>query len=168
MKTFTSLFVLLSSLFINSALAQNQSCTFDDGFSDFDFWVGSWDVFDTAGNLVGTNIIEKMEDGCFLQETWSGAGGSTGVSINYFNPVKNEWRQIWISAGQYAIDFSGGLQDGSMVLVGELYNYVGDETFDFRGTWSSNGDGSVRQFFEQYNNETEVWDVWFDGRYIPQ
>jgi len=24
----------------------------------------------------------------------------------------------------------------------------------------------VRQFFEQYNNETEKWDVWFDGRYV--
>ena len=92
MKTVTTLLVLLSSLFINSAMAQSQSCTFDQGFSNFDFWLGGWNVFDTAGNQVGTNTIEKQEGGCALKETWTGAGGSTGFSINYFNPVRDEWR----------------------------------------------------------------------------
>ncbi len=55
-----------------------------------------------------------------------------------------------------------------MVLLGEIYNYGSNETFEFRGTWTPNRDGSVRQFFEQYNDETEVWDSWFDGRYVPQ
>lgn len=62
----------------------------------------------------------------------------------------------------------GGLVDGAMVMVGELYNYGSDEAFDFRCSWSENGDGSVRQFFEQYNDETGMWEVWFDGRYVRQ
>jgi hypothetical protein len=71
-----------------------------------------------------------------------------------------------VSAGEYAIDIAGGLVDGSVVLLGEIYNYGSNETFDFRGTWTPNNDGSVRQFFEQYNDETEMWDPWFDGRYV--
>jgi len=90
------------------------------------------------------------------------------MSLNYYNPVRNEWRQLWVSAGEYSIDYSGGLVDGAMVMVGELYNYGSDEAFDFRGSWSENGDGSVRQFFEQYNDETGIWEVWFDGRYVRQ
>jgi hypothetical protein len=100
-------------------------------------------------------------------ETWAGAGGSSGISINYYNPVRDEWRQLWVSAGEYAIDIVGGLVDGSMVLVGEIYNYASNETYDFRGSWTPNDNGSVRQFFEQYNDETEIWDPWFDGLYVP-
>jgi hypothetical protein len=168
MKKIISLLLLLNMFSVNSVIAQNQSCTSNDAFDDFDFWLGDWNVFDTAGNQVGTNKIEKLEDGCLIMETWTGAGGSTGISLNYFNPVRNEWRQLWVSAGEYAIDYAGGLVDGAMVMNGELYNYGSGETFDFRGTWSENGDGSVRQFFEQYNNETESWDTWFDGRYVLQ
>ncbi len=171
MKTITILIILLGSLFINPVLAQNQSCTSDEGFSAFDFWVGDWDVYvdsSNDSNLVGSNTIEKLENGCALMETWAGAGGSSGISVNYYNPVRDEWRQLWVSAGEYAIDIVGGLTDGSMVLLGEIYNYGSNETFEFRGTWTPNRDGSVRQFFEQYNDETEVWDSWFDGRYVPQ
>ncbi len=170
MKTIPRLIVLLSSLFINPVLAQNQSCTSEEGFSAFDFWVGKWDVYvnnSNNSNQVGTNTIEKLEGGCALMETWTGAGGSSGISLNYYNSVRDEWRQLWVSAGEYAIDIVGGLTDGSMVLLGEIYNYGNNETFDFRGTWTPNGDGSVRQFFEQYSAETQTWNPWFDGRYVP-
>jgi hypothetical protein len=168
MKKITILVILLNGFFANTAWSQNQSCTSSEEFNDFDFWLGSWDVFDPAGNQVGTNKIEKHEDGCLIMETWAGAGGSSGMSLNYYNPVRDEWRQLWVSAGEYAIDYTGGMVDGAMVMVGELYNYGSDETFDFRGSWSENGDGSVRQFFEQYNDETGMWETWFDGRYVPQ
>lgn len=141
MKTITTLIVLLGGLLINPALAQNQSCTSEDGFSAFDFWVGSWDVYVDSNNdsiQVGTNTIDKLENGCALMENWAGAGGSSGISVNYYNPVRDEWRQLWVSAGEYAIDIVGGLTDGSMVLLGEIYNYSNNETFDFRGTWTPN------------------------------
>ena len=153
-------------------MAQDQDCGAHESYDDFNFWLGAWDVYVGDDMQVGTNLIEKIENGCALMETWSGAGGSSGISINYFNPAKNEWRQVWVSAGEYAIDIGGGLVDESMVLEGEIYNYVNQEgeseTFDFRGTWTPNNDGSVGQFFEQYNDETETWDAWFDGRYVQQ
>jgi len=134
MKIITSLLVLLSSLFLNPVLAQNQSCTSEEGFAAFDFWVGDWDVYlnnSDNTNQIGSNTIEKLEAGCALMETWSGAGGSSGISINYYNPVRDEWRQLWVSAGEYAIDIVGGLVDGSMALVGEIYNYATNETLRF-------------------------------------
>lgn len=163
--TRTALACLFLISLTNCTLAQAQPCS-DSSFRDFDFWVGQWDVYDNStGNLAGSNTIEPLEQGCGLMESWTGAGGSTGVSINYFNPVRNEWRQLWVSAGQYAIDIAGGLANDSMVLSGELYNYANGESYDFRGTWTPNADGSVRQFFEQFNPDNQSWEPWFDGRY---
>ncbi|MEX2468460.1 MAG: hypothetical protein WD396_01770 [Pseudohongiellaceae bacterium] len=148
------------------ALAQESGCGELPGFSQFDFWVGDWDVFHYAsGEKVGENRIEKLEQGCLLMESWEGSEGSTGTSLNYYNPVTREWRQVWVSSGRYAIDIVGGLRGDAMLLEGSIYNFAG-AVWDFRGTWTPQADGSVRQFFEQYNHDGEVWEPWFDGRYV--
>lgn len=157
---------LLLVIWLPSSLAQSAGCGEISGFADFDFWVGEWEVFSASTNAkAGENVIRKLEGGCMLLESWNGAGGSTGTSLNYYNPVTGEWRQVWVSAGQYAIDIVGGLRSGSMVLEGSIYNF-GGAVWDFRGTWTPNPDGSVRQFFEQYNHDSEEWAPWFDGRYV--
>ena len=158
--------VLLLICWLPVSHAQRASCGENVEFSDFDFWIGEWEVFDSnTGAKAGENVIRKMEGGCMLLESWAGNGGSTGTSLNYYNPVTREWRQVWVSAGQYSIDIVGGMRSGSMVLEGSIYNF-GGAVWDFRGTWTPNPDGSVRQFFEQYNHDSEEWAPWFDGRYV--
>lgn len=148
------------------AQTQQSGCGSLAGFDEFDFWIGEWEVFDSnTGRKAGENVISKREQGCMLMEQWQGASGSTGTSLNYYNPVTREWRQVWVSAGQYAIDIVGGLRGTAMVLEGSIYNFQG-AVWNFRGTWTPNEDGSVRQFFEQYNHDSEEWFPWFDGRYV--
>ena len=162
------LILLLGAVFLPLTVqAQAPSgCAGLEGFSDFDFWVGEWEVRNRGNNtLAGTNTITKEEQGCMLMERWQGAGGTTGSSLNYYNPVTREWRQVWVSAGRYAIDIVGGLVGESMVLQGSIYNFAG-AVWDFRGRWTPNADGSVRQLFEQYNHDNQTWDTWFDGLYI--
>jgi len=160
-------FVFLIAIFSAApGLAQQSGCDFDISFNAFDFWLGNWKVFDNeTGELAGTNSIQKLEAGCLVLEKWTSAAGGTGTSVNYYNPVTKQWRQLWVSAGRYSIDIVGGLQDGSMQLTGSIYNFGGGED-RFRGTWTPAEDGSVRQFFEQFNAGTQEWDVWFDGRYV--
>ncbi len=149
-------------------VAQETGCETLPGFSGFDFWVGEWDVFDFAtGTKVGENSVRKLEQDCLLLESWQGEQGSTGTSMNYYNPVTRQWRQLWVSSGRYAIDIVGGLRAGAMILEGSIYNFAG-AVWNFRGTWTPQDDGSVRQFFEQYNHDAEVWEPWFDGRYVRQ
>lgn len=162
---FFSVLVSVLSLQSSQAIAQPGNCTDDPQFSARDFWLGSWSVTSNInGSLAGNNIIEKQEGGCLIMERWTGASGGTGTSLNYYNPVNQTWRQLWVSAGAYSIDISGGIEDGSMVLTGNIY-YFAAGSVGFRGSWTPNADGSVRQFFEQYNDETQSWDVWFDGKY---
>jgi hypothetical protein len=140
-------------------------CEQDARFREFDFWVGKWDVHDTTGTFVGENSIRQEESGCVLIEDWSGARGSTGMSINYLDKITGEWVQIWHAAGGYQIDIRGGLTDEGMLLTGTIH-YIGSaKTAPFRGLWTPLPDGRVRQFFEQSNDDGNTWQPWFEGFY---
>lgn len=136
-------------------------------FDEFDFWVGEWDVFGPNDTQAGTNVIEKVERGCLIVEHWTGAGGGTGTSVNFYDPGSEVWRQLWVSSNDVVIEIEGGLRNGSMVLEGTLTNPAG-RSQPFRGTWTPNRDGSVRQHFEISQDDGETWSTWFDGRYVPR
>lgn len=143
-------------------------CQDEPEFRQFDFWVGDWEVFDNqSGNKAGENHIESRHAGCVLVERWESQGGGGGMSMNYYDSVTGVWRQLWVSVN-YSIDIQGGLDgQGRMVLEGQLHNYRQRQGIPFRGTWTPNEDGSVRQLFEQQDAQGQ-WQVWFDGRYEPR
>ena len=145
-------------------------CETIDGFSDFDFWVGDWNVYsnDEKRTFQGSNSISKQHKNCLITENWTSAQGGTGSSMNYFDPVTGQWRQLWVADG-YSIDYTGGLdEDGAMVLKGKINYYKSDTGQAFRGTWTKNKDGSVRQFFEILSLESHQWTTWFDGLYVKK
>ena len=132
---------------------------------DFDFWVGTWEVRLQDGTLVGQNTISRRDGGCTILESWDGAGGSSGTSINYYQPSRDQWRQLWTGSNGTIIDISGGLDDGVMRLEGTI-EYVAQGTIEaFRGTWTRLEDGRVRQHFEEFNLVAQAWQTWFDGYY---
>lgn len=167
-----TLSVLAFNASSTTVMAQQQStpppCTVDENFRAFDFWIGDWEVTPWAGgDVAGHNKIEAVEGGCALAERWTNTSGGTGRSTNYYNPNTGKWRQIWV-AGGYSIDIEGGLKDGAMALEGTIYYYRQKNSVPFRGTWTPQSDGSVRQHFHQYNAETKEWATWFDGRYVKK
>ena len=142
-------------------------CETMENFNDWDFWVGEWNVYSNDGKhtLQGTNSITKQHLNCLIMESWTSAKGGQGSSMNYYDPVESQWRQVWV-ASAYSIDYTGGLNEsGSMVLNGKINYYKQGKSFSFRGAWTPKQDGSVRQFFEQFDAEKEQWTVWFDGIY---
>lgn len=175
------LLILALLLLTGSAFAQADSppivqtlpppvCTTMEGFNDFDFWLGNWKVYSNNESRAfqGTNKITKLHQNCLVMENWTNALGGEGSSMNYFDPVEKQWRQIWV-AGGYSIDYTGGLDEsGSMVLKGKINYYGPNTSFSIRGRWTPNEDGSVAQFLEQYDEEKKVWNPWFNGLYIKE
>jgi len=164
-----------------SAVATTQAVDAPCGSAQhraFDFWLGDWRVQLADGTFAGENRIQASDDGCFFTERWRGAGGSTGFSMNFYEPSSARWRQIWVSAGAI-IEISGSLQDGSMVLVGEIHYRQAPAgaagtgpVRPFRGSWTPLPDGRVRQFFEELISDNldvesgeENWQPWFEGFY---
>ncbi len=140
-------------------------CEHDALFSEFDFWVGSWDVHVAAGTFAGNNVIEKSQRGCVLTENWSSASGGTGTSINYVDKITGDWVQIWNDASGGQINIRGGMTDGGMLLSGTIHTVADGTTLPFRGLWTPLPDGRVRQFFEQSSDDGATWTPWFEGFY---
>ncbi len=88
--------VLLLGLLLGlPAHAQAPKGCADEKSRQFDFWIGEWDVF--AGEVqAGTNSIRPILDGCVLQETWAGAGGSAGSSFNFYDPSRKRCLQFLV------------------------------------------------------------------------
>ena len=140
-------------------------CADDEKFREFDFWVGEWDVHTADGKLAGRNDIESAQRGCVLIESWTGAGGSTGISMNYLDKTSDEWVQVWTDAGGTQIVIRGGLTDSGMLLVGQIHYVSTGVSAPFRGLWTVQPDGRLRQFFEQSDDGGKTWKPWFEGFY---
>ncbi len=150
---------------VQTMSVQAYPCAHQQGFQDFDFWIGEWDVHLANGTLAGSNIIMPVERGCALSEHWTSANGGTGMSINYLDKASNEWVQVWNAEGGSQIIIRGGLTDDGMAMAGYI-NYVGNgTTAPFRGLWTPLPDGRVRQYFEQSNDGGNTWVPWFEGFY---
>lgn len=147
-------------------------CEENDQFHAFDFWVGDWDVYSNDENRThfGTNSVTRLARDCLIMEHWRAAGGGRGYSMNFFDAVTGAWRQVWVANG-HSIDYQGGLDDqGRMVLEGKIHYYATGVELPFRGTWTPKEDGTVIQFFEQYDPETETWKAWSANGllYVPR
>jgi len=150
---------------IDEMSVQAYPCAHTEGFSDFDFWIGEWDVHVAGGQKAGTNSITREERGCVLVERWENTTGGTGMSVNYLDLITNEWVQVWNAEGGSQINVRGGLTDEGMAMEGTIH-YVGNgTTAPFRALWSPLPDGRVRQYFEQSNDGGETWVPWFEGFY---
>ena len=133
--------------------------------TDFDFWLGRWEVRMPDGTLIGSNTITKRDGGCSVQERWEGAGGSTGTSVTFFVPSRGEWRQVWTGSGGTLFDITGTAGNGTMRMEGTLEYVEPNRVVAFRGTWTEGADGRVRQRLEEFDLAAQTWIVWFDGFY---
>lgn len=169
MKTTKPLIMASMLLFALPLTAQDKPgpCT-DSKYRAFDFWLGEWNVSTYADNkFAGENTVVAIEGGCAITETWNGSKGSTGFSLNFYNPVSQKWRQQWVSSGEYSIDIEGtSKKPGHMALSGTIWYHARNISYPFKGIWTLEDDGSVRQRFLQYDPATDIWKPWFDGKYV--
>ena len=164
MKNF--IYLTLFLVFNISGFSQNNTCNCcTEKHTEFDFWIGLWNVTDSNGTKVGTNTIEKIQDNCTLRENWTSAKGNfTGTSYNFYNKDTNQWEQIWVDNQGGNLHLKGNRTGNQMILRSdELTNKEG-QPFFHRITWTMNDDGSVRQLWETITNEKDVT-IAFDGLY---
>ena len=109
--------------------------------------------------------ITKSDGGCAIHERWEGAGGSTGTSVSFYLPSREEWRQVWTGSGGTLFDMTGKAENGVMRMEGTIEYVETNRVVAFRGTWTEGADGRVRQRLEEFDLAAQTWIVWFDGFY---
>lgn len=131
----------------------------------FDFWVGTWDVRSPDGTPLGRNVISLRQQGRIVHEEWVNAQGTGGgESVNFYDPGRGRWRQVWVDATGGVTEYEGAFTDGAMRLHGRRTAATGT-TLLTRATFTPNADGTVRQFLEDSSDGGSVWTPVFDGIY---
>ncbi|MAB47828.1 MAG: hypothetical protein CMC05_04270 [Flavobacteriaceae bacterium] len=164
MKNITLLLTLV--LFNSTLIAQNSTCKCcSEEHSEFDFWIGTWEVINPDGTKAGENTIKKMQGDCVLQENWtSTTPGYTGTSNNFYNNKTKQWEQIWIDNQGQSLHLKGNKVGNQMILRTDDEKNSEGKTFFHHITWTDNEDGTVRQLWETITNDKDVT-VAFDGLY---
>lgn len=126
-------------------------------YRQFDFWVGDWTVT-SGGKPAGVNHVTLEEAGCLVHEHWTGAGGGTGQSFNFYDRSDKRWHQVWVSSSGTVLFVSGQYADGKLEYAGEPHQKL---------TFFHNADGSVRQLW-QSSADGKTWQTLFDGLYVKK
>jgi len=159
---------LMSLLLAAPLAAQQQAPTCGaPEHRQFDFWVGTWKVFNPQGRQVGTNTIERTLDGCVLHEQWQSAGAHRGFSYNIYDRTTGKWHQSWVDNSGMLLQIDGGLAGRDMVLTGSGIGPGGAKVLN-RITWTPVAADSVRQLWETSSDEGRTWSVAFNGMYVRQ
>lgn len=146
-------------------------CADDPTRHQFDFWLGTWDVFPWSappgrGPQLGVNVITSIEAGCALLESWTGTGGGSGRSFNWYDTNTRTWRQLWIDRSGSTLDYTRGeLRDGAMRFEGETRGPQGQRVLQRLTFFHIHAD-TVRQLFETSADSGRTWTPGFDGRYL--
>jgi hypothetical protein len=143
-----------------------QSPCAADAYRQFDFWVGTWEVKNAQGDVVGTNRITSILGGCVLMEEWQSAGPYAGKSFNIYDAANDKWHQTWVDNGGLLLELDGKLVDGSMVLKGTRPGRDGTAVVH-RITWKPLEGGDIRQTWDSSEDEGQTWTTQFDGLYSP-
>ena len=158
--------ILISLLFSISMDAQTNTCKCcTESHSEFDFWIGTWEVKRQDGAIAGINVIKKKQDNCIVQENWiSATPGYTGTSNNFYNLKTKQWEQIWIDNQGATLHMKGSRIGNQMILRTDDDTNAYDETFFHRITWTAHDDGTVHQLWETITAGKDI-SVAFDGLY---
>ncbi|MBW8880294.1 MAG: hypothetical protein JF615_02390 [Asticcacaulis sp.] len=126
----------------------------------FDFWVGSWEVFPVAHpeTKIADSLIEKLYSGCAVRENWMPLKGGGGGSLNAYGPGEGKWRQTWLDSSGAFADFKGGWNGTAMVIEG-VWGAPGQIT---RMTYTPHPDGSVEQAGQTSDDGGKTWTASFD------
>ncbi len=141
-------------------------CTLPE-YRQFDFWLGDWDAFDVDGptTVVARIHVERILNGCVLQEDYEGADGLKGRSFSIYDASRKVWHQSWVTNRGQLLVIEGVSQAGAMVLNGVDRTTDGREK-RVRGTWKA-VDGGVRETAVTSIDGGKTWHPWFDLLFRP-
>jgi hypothetical protein len=143
-----------------------QACT-SGAHRQFDFWLGDWDVASPQGPPAGTNRVERLLEGCALQEHWEATDGSKGTSLSSYDAVARKWRQTYVDDTGQVLVLEGEFKDGRMVLQGE--KAMGRQKGALqRISWQVVPGDKVRQRWDISQDDGRTWSVLFEGVYTKK
>jgi hypothetical protein len=150
---------------ISGLLSPPVACSSQE-YRQFDFWVGEWTVTNSSGQFAGENRVAVIQNGCAIQETWTGADGGSGISFNGYFDGDRKWHQTWFDSRGGRLELAGAFVGGKMILRGEIpvRGEPGHKVLH-QITWEKHPDGRIRQLWQSSPDGGGSWTIVFDGTY---
>lgn len=152
---------------VTTAHRAQSPCTYRPEARQFDFWLGAWEVRNTAGQVAGHNVVQVLLNDCVLQENWTGSLGGSGKSVNFFNAATGHWEQIWMDDKGATTHFVGDLVENVMRFQSEAPGPGGQPTRNHLSFFPLAPD-HVRQLAESSTDGGRTWTVVYDLHYFRQ
>ena len=115
-------------------------CMLRPEYHQLDFWIGEWDVMSPGAPAPAHSRIERLLDGCIIQENWMPAG---------------------------VLKLQGTFHDGGMRYEGTTPVAGGRERME-KLTFTPMEGGRVHQYWVQSSDGGKTWTTSFDGIYSPR
>jgi uncharacterized protein DUF1579 len=147
----------------STAQAPSNACAAPQQ-KQFDFWVGEWELTWPAQNGGpagrGTNSIQRILDGCVVQESFLDQGPTNlrGTSVSTFDPRTGQWKQTWVDNQGAYLDFAGEFKDGQMILQREAMGPSGGK-FLQRMVWKNIAANEFDWSWEASHDAGKTWQV---------
>jgi hypothetical protein len=155
---------------LQQAKEATEPCLHPDKHPEYrqlDFWVGNWDVFGRTGAKVGESHVELILKNCVVLESWTDQAGSSGKSLNKYDPAAGKWEQFWVEDNGVTTYFTGEAGDGEMRYVHE-HKLKDGRTLTRHMTFTKLPEGKVRQFSQRSVDGGKTWITEYDFTYVPR
>ena len=134
-------------------------------YRELDFWVGEWEVFDTAkGYRIATSRVDPIMAGCSVRERYDSpeapGGAYSGTSYSGYDRKDGRWHQMYVDVRGNLTVYSGRLEGKDMVLAAE-----GKGGSLQRMTYRPLGNGAVRQIGLLSTDGGKTWLPGYDYTY---
>jgi tetratricopeptide (TPR) repeat protein len=150
---------------LDSAARASTPCARDPDARRFDFWLGEWDVRTPQGQLAGRSSIVAVSGECALLENWTSAFGTSGKSLNGYNPALGRWQQFWIGQDRTVTEYRDSAWDGpSLVFLAAAAPSDTTHTTQ-RLTFTPLSKDLVRQHGERSTDDGRSWTTTYDLYY---
>ena len=153
---------------VTAASAAPAPMETDAAYHQLDFWLGEWEVYDSATNQRdGHNRIEKALKGAVVIENWSDASGGEGKSWFYYYRPERRWKQVWVTDDGSVKEksFVDGFTGGGVRFRGEIPRRDGRKIID-QTTLTPLPDGKVRQVIEWSKDGGRTWETVYNAIYL--
>lgn len=147
-------------------------CTADSSYQRLAFWVGDWEVVDSAGAHYATQRVRAILDACAITAEWTGRVGDKGVNLSAYDMKTHEWRQVYVS-NQVPSSMGVELRKSDPTYAGPGIRFI--SLIDPAGTLARSrvtimpmSDHRVMQLFEDSSDGGVTWRTLFKAEHRPQ
>jgi hypothetical protein len=142
-------------------------CTDDPNYQRLAFWIGDWDVLDSAGAHYATQRVHPVLDDCALTAEWIGPAGGTGLGFFAFDGKPGEWKQMYAS-NQVPMPMGVKIRRSDPSYTGQGIRLIptGDDasaSMQTRVTIRPTEEKRVVEEFEDSSDGGKTWHLVFSG-----